>query len=74
MKEKSAKGVKGFLLYSPLTKDYFFRVYNKKDPSKFKDYKLTAEDIHIELLSDCNALIEKQGKRYLDYSKKVLGK
>lgn len=74
MKEKPAKGVKGFLLYSPLTKDYFFRVYNKKNLGKFKDYKLTAEDIQIELLSDCNALVEKQGKRYLDYRKRVLGK
>lgn len=66
-KEKSAKGVKGFLLYSHFNKKYFFRVY-KKDKT-FKDYDLCAEDIEIEILDDCIVLIN--GK--LDYSNKVLG-
>jgi len=75
MKEKSAKGVKGFLLYSPFDKCYFFRVYNKKNPKKFKDYRITAEDIEIKLLSDFNSLIEfKNGEKVLDYSQKVLGR
>lgn len=73
-KEKLAKGIRGFLLYSPLTKTHFFRVYKKKDPTKFKDYTITAEDIEIELCSNFNALVEKNGKRYLDYNKKVIGK
>jgi len=74
MKEKSAKGIRGFLLYSPLHKNYFFRVYSKKNPNKFKDYKITAEDIEIKLLSDFNSLIEfKNGDKILDYNSKVLG-
>jgi hypothetical protein len=75
MKEKSAKGVKGFLLYSPFDKCHFFRVYNKKNPKKFKDYKIAAEDIEIKLLSNFNSLIEfKNGERVLDYSERVVGR
>lgn len=71
-KEKSAKGVKGYLLYDPYHKCHFFRVHNKKDPAKFKDYKITAEDIEIELLSNFNSLIELEGgENILDYSSKV---
>jgi len=73
-KEKKSKGIKGFLLYNPITKNHFFRVYNKKDPTKFDDYKITAEDIEIKLLSNFNALIElNTGEKILDYSSKVLG-
>lgn len=73
-KEKGAKGVTGFLLYSPIHKCHFFRVHSKKNPVKFKDYKITAEDIEIKLLSNFNALIElEDGKNILDYSSKVLG-
>lgn len=73
-REKKAKGIRGFLLYSPITKNHFFRVHNKKDPTKFKDYKITAEDIEIKLLSNFNALIElNTGEKILDYSSKVLG-
>lgn len=75
MKEKSAKGVVGFLLYSPYHKSHFFRVYNKKDKRKFKDYKITAEDIEVKLMSPFNSLIElDNGDKILDYSKKALGK
>lgn len=73
-KEKKSKGIKGFLLYNPITKNYFFRVYKKKDPTKFDDYKITAEDIEIKLLSNFNALIElNTGEKILDYTSKVLG-
>jgi hypothetical protein len=74
MKEKSAKEVKGFLLYNPFQKCHFFRVYNKKDKRKFTDYQITAEDIEIKILSRFNALIEKDGRHYLDYTSEVLGK
>lgn len=74
-KEKKAKGVKGFLLYSPYHKSHFFRVYNNKNKGKFKDYKITAEDIEIRLLSDFNSLIEfDDGNNVLDYSSKVVKK
>jgi len=71
--EKPAKGVKGFLLYSPFTKKHFFRVYDPEDKSVFVDYDITAEDIEIELLSDFNSLYEGKRNR-LDYSSKVLEK
>lgn len=72
-KEKKAKGVKGFLLYSPYHKSHFFRVYSNKNKSKFKDYKITAEDIEVRLLSDFNSLIEfEDGNNILDYSSKVV--
>jgi hypothetical protein len=72
--EVSAKGVRGYLLYSPIGDRYFFRVHNKDNPSEFTDYKITAEDIEIQLLSGFNALIEyENGNRSLDYSTKVLG-
>lgn len=73
-KEKKAKGVRGYLLYDPIDQKHFFRIYNKKDPTKFQDYKITAEDIEIKLLSNFNALIElNTGEKILDYSTKVLG-
>jgi hypothetical protein len=73
MREISAKDVKGFLLYSPSHKSHFFRVYNNKDKRKFKDYKITAEDIEIKLLSKFNALIEfDSGENILDYSSEVV--
>lgn len=71
--EKPAKGVRGFLLYSPFTQKHFFRVYDPEDKSVFTDYDITAEDIEIELLSNFNSLYEGERNR-LDYSRKVLGK
>jgi hypothetical protein len=70
--EKNAKGVRGFLLYSPFSKNYFFRVYNKD--KTFTDYKITAEEIEIELISKYNALIETDSGNILDFSSEVLGK
>ena len=47
-----AKGQKGFLLYNPFEKRYFFRVYDSENKRKFADYKLCAEDIEIEIIDD----------------------
>jgi hypothetical protein len=72
--EANAKGVKGFLLYSPLIPGYFFRIYNKDNPIEFEDYKITAEDIEIELQSNFNALVKySDGSQRLDYTQSVLG-
>ena len=72
--EVSAKGIRGYLLYSSIENRYFFRVHNKDNPAEFTDYKITAEDIHIELLSDFNALVQyDDGNQSLDYSSDVLG-
>jgi hypothetical protein len=75
MKEISAKGIRGFLLYSSSHQGYFFRVYSETNKRDFKDYKITAEDIEIQLLSNFNSLIEyDDGFKALDYSSEVLGK
>jgi hypothetical protein len=75
IKEISAKNIRGYLLYSPIGKSHFFRVHNKKDPSNFEDYKITAEDIEVMLMSDFNSLVENEdGTKILDYNSKVLGR
>jgi hypothetical protein len=75
VKETSAQNITGYLLYSPIGKSHFFRIYDKKNPSNFTDYKITAEDIEIKLLSHFNALIENEdGTKTLDYNSKVLGR
>ena len=72
-REQCSKGIKGFLLYSPFHKSHFFRVYSNKDKRQFKDYKITAEDIEIKLLSKFNALIEfDNGENVLDYTSEVV--
>lgn len=68
--EKSANGIRGFLLYNPFEKGYFFRVYDEKDRSKFEDYDLAAEDIEIQILD--KHIVLRDGK--LNYTKKVLGR
>jgi predicted DNA-binding protein (UPF0251 family) len=74
MIEISAKKVKGFLLYSPVDQRHFFRIYDPEDKTKFVDYKITAEEIEIQLLSDFNALIHDEKGKRLDFSSRVLGK
>jgi hypothetical protein len=75
IKEQSAKNTRGYLLYCPISKSHFFRIHDKKNPSNFTDYKITAEDIEIQLLSDFNALVENEdGSQILDYNSKVLGR
>ena len=74
-KEQGAKGVEGFLLYSSASQGYFFRIYSETNKRDYKDYKLTAEDIEIKLLSNFNSLVEyDDGSKALDYSSEVLGK
>ena len=56
MTESPAKGVKGFILYSPFSEDYFFRVYN---PDKsFTDYELRIEELEVEIIGDFASLFE----------------
>jgi hypothetical protein len=75
IKEISAKNTKGYLLYSPISKSHFFRIHDKKNPSNFTDYKITAEDIEVMLMSDFNSLVENEdGTKILDYNSKVLGR
>ncbi|MCX5637086.1 MAG: hypothetical protein NTX52_05255 [Planctomycetota bacterium] len=64
--ENPAKDVKGFLLYSPFTRKYFFRVYN---PDKtFEDYDLAFEDMEVQILDSFVALYKTDKGNKLDYS------
>lgn len=70
MKEQPAKGTKGFILYSPITKDYFFRVY--REDKSFVDYKICTEEIEVEILSDDLSFKETPKGLKLDWSEWVL--
>ena len=74
LKEKSTKGVRGFILYSPFGKErgrYFFRVYTSK--GQFIDYDIRTEEIEVELDGEWLSLYESEnGKNYLDWSSKAL--
>ena len=54
MREKPAKGVRGFLLWSPVANRYFFRVY--RENHEFIDYDLDIEELEVEILDDCAVL------------------
>jgi hypothetical protein len=66
-KENPAKGKRGFLLYSPIRKEYFFRIY---DGENFTDYNLLAEEIEIEIVGNSISLYENEERNNLDFSSK----
>jgi hypothetical protein len=68
--EKSAKEVRGFLLYNPFTEKQFFRVYADGDKKTYTDYKLAAEDIEIPLRGNGLSLFETTDGNRLDWSSK----
>ena len=74
MNEKNAKGVKGFILYSPFggKERYFFRIY--KEDGTFEDYDLRCEELEVTIGSDFYSLYNLNGNKFLDFSSKVLGK
>lgn len=76
MTETPAKGKKGFLLYNPFSKNYFFRIYDPVDKSKFTDYRLAAEDIEVEIVADGLSLYASDGdeRSLLDWSSEALGR
>lgn len=72
MKIKSAKGVRGHLLWSG--NDYFFRVYDKDDRSRFTDYDLVHSDLEITIEEEDSCLYEHEdGENTLDHSPETLG-
>jgi len=71
MKEINAKGKRGFILYSPIEKRYFFRIYHG---DTFTDYDINAEEIEIEIIGDWTSLYESEEYNKLDFSSKALGK
>lgn len=74
--EKSAQGIKGYILYSPFKQSgggYFFRIY--RDDGHFTDYDIRSEEIEVELKGDWISLYESEdGENYLDWSSKALGR
>lgn len=74
--EKSARGIKGYILYSPFRKEtgnYFFRIYHSQE--QFTDYDIRAEEIEVELSGEWISLYESEnGVNYLDWSSKTLGR
>ena len=72
MKETNAKGIKGFILYSPFKEKYFFRVY--KEDGTFLDYDLNCEELAVTIDSDFYSLYDIDGKLKLDFSSEVLGR
>jgi MoaA/NifB/PqqE/SkfB family radical SAM enzyme len=77
--ERPAENVRGFLLYSPLSKKHFFRIYGPVDPETgrktFTDYRLNAEDIEVTIHAGGLSLYENpDGEHRLDWSSQVLGR
>lgn len=70
--ETNAKGTKGFILYSPIIKNYFFRVYN--EDHTFKDYRIHCEELGVEIVCDWLSFYESETGNILDWSTKALGK
>ena len=68
-----AKGTKGFILYSPVTNDFFFRVYDSVDKKVYKDYKLAIEDMEVEILDEFVTLVDDGEQSRIAYKRSVLG-
>jgi hypothetical protein len=74
MKETEAKGQKGYLLYSPIEKRHFFRIYHFDERGDFTDYSINAEEIGIEIIGDWTSLYKGEEYNKLDFSSKALGR
>ena len=70
-KIKSAKGKKGFILYNPITKTNFFRIYHAD--KSFTDYDLATYDLEVEIVDNRHELYEYEDDRSnrLDYSRRT---
>ena len=73
IKEKSAKGLKGYLLVGP-GNELTFRVPISKDPYSYTDYNLYHSDMTI-IIEDDDAFVkgEDTDEPYIDYSNRTLG-
>lgn len=64
--ETPAEQITGYLLKDKDEK-YFFRVYDSIDKKIYKDYKLKAEDIKLQILSNKLSLYESNEENKLDW-------
>lgn len=71
---KKADGVKGFLLYNPFIKEYFFRIYN--EDKTFVDYDLRTEEIEVQIIDPHGFLTLKEDgdSNELTWSDRAKGK
>lgn len=77
MKEKPAKGVKGFIIRSNMDNLdlLYFRVYDPDDKRKWVDYEIAHSDLEVVIEDDTASFYDKGGHEgVLDYSSKILGK
>jgi hypothetical protein len=72
--EKPAKGVRGFILYNPFTGNRWFRIYDPETKGKYTDYKISAEDIQVEILAGGLSLYEGEQGNRLDWASDIFTK
>jgi len=71
LKERSARGTRGFIMSDPGSSAYF-RVYN--EDGSFTDYDLFHSDLEV-MITDEDAMFKGEDIKepYLDYSNQTLG-
>ncbi len=71
----NAAGVEGYLIRDGINREWYFRVYEAGDKSKFVDYELRHLDLHVRIASEEMAAFyqDEDGNAWLDYSPEVLG-
>lgn len=71
----NAAGAEGFLICDGIDHEWYFRVYEAGDKSKFVDYELRHLDLQVHISSDEMAAFyqDEDGNAWLDYSPEVLG-
>ena len=62
---QSAKGMKGFIIRTPLGNGYVFRVYN--EDFTFVDYDILHYDLEIQILEKDAMFYRSEFGNYLDY-------
>lgn len=65
--------IKGFLLRD-FYGEFFFRIYDRENKGKFKDYEIHAEDLEVEIPSNYYKLVEPVDENslgILDYNLKL---
>jgi hypothetical protein len=59
MKETPAHKVKGFLLRG-IDGELFFRIYDKDDRRKYKDYEIRHYDLEVEIVDNYSSIFEEE--------------
>lgn len=70
--KNTAKGSRGFILWSPLNNRYFYRVYTD-NRGNFIDYHIRCEELEVQIISDWVDLHTEEDNHYIDWNQKALG-